>query len=79
MPRAVRNFWIDAIIDGRQSTLSGGPRSKEDGMYIKIYQRDDGCVTTALDVRCYTDFDGNLVTNVYDTKGKSILSHITKR
>lgn len=36
---AVRNFWIDANIDGRLTELSGGPRDKTGGMDVTIKQR----------------------------------------
>ena len=39
---AVRNFWVDADIDGRQTGLGGGPMSKDGGMDVTIYQRDGG-------------------------------------
>lgn len=34
---SVRNFWIDADIDGRQTMLGGGPRSSDGGMDVTIY------------------------------------------
>ena len=60
---AVRNFWIDADIDGRQTMLSGGPRSKDDGMRINIFQRDNGGIEEAMRIRCW-ECDGKLVTEV---------------
>jgi len=53
MPRNVRNFWIAANIDGRQSNLSGGPKSKDGGFSMSIQIRDDGDVLDALHIRGY--------------------------
>lgn len=39
---AVRNFWIEAEIDGRKTKLSGGPRSKDGGFILDIYQCMNG-------------------------------------
>jgi len=47
---AVRNFWLDATIDGRKTELSGGPRSKEGGFELTIYMRDRGSIRRALNV-----------------------------
>lgn len=49
---AVRNFWFEADIDGYNSTPSGGPRNKKDGMNITLYQREDGNIKTVLQVFC---------------------------
>lgn len=60
---AVRNFWIDADIDGRQTMLSGGPRSKDGGMGVTVYQRNEGCIERAVTVSCW-EADGELITSV---------------
>jgi len=39
---AVRNWWIEADVDGRKTPLSGGPRSKDGGFQLTIYQRVKG-------------------------------------
>lgn len=49
---AVRNFYIDADIDGRATMLSGGPRAKDGGMDIELYQRDDGKILRIASIRC---------------------------
>lgn len=46
---AVRNFWIDADIDGRATNLQGGAASKTGGMTVTIKQRSEGCITTVSD------------------------------
>ena len=42
MPRVVRNFWLEADVDGRVSTVAGGPRGKDGGITLRIYQRSGG-------------------------------------
>lgn len=75
---AVRNFWIDADIDGRKTMLSGGPSAKDGGMSISIKQRDDGGIVTAFKVYCY-EVDGELITEVIDTTGACVATFETKR
>ena len=60
---ALRNFWLEASIDGRKSDLAGGPRNKEGGMEINLYQREHGESKTAMQVTCKADGD-KLVTRV---------------
>lgn len=47
---AVRNFYVEADIEGRETMLGGGPRNKEGGMTTNIYQRDDGGIVQVLKV-----------------------------
>jgi len=75
---AVRNFWIDADIDGRETMLSGGPRSKDGGMKIKIRQRDDGGITTAFTISC-RERNGELITEVFDKEGHFVSAKLTDR
>lgn len=49
---SVRNFWVEVVIDGRKTVLSGGPRSKTGGMNIRIYQRDKGTITQPIYIDC---------------------------
>lgn len=46
----MRNFWINAVIDGRKTPLKGGPRSKKGGFIIEISQRDKGKETTPIKI-----------------------------
>ena len=39
---AMRNWWIEAYIDGRKHPLTGGPREKEGSFDMDIYQRVNG-------------------------------------
>lgn len=64
MPRNVRNFWIDADIDGRKETLSGGPNSKTGGMRAMIYMRDKGDVSHAVTINA-TERGGKLELEIW--------------
>jgi len=39
---AVRNFWIEPTVDGRKTPIAFGPRAKDGGFELKIYQRAKG-------------------------------------
>lgn len=59
-PRRVRNFWLRARVDGRRSALVGGPRAKDGGMSLTLYQRRGGSVAAAVEVSCFAGADGTL-------------------
>jgi hypothetical protein len=63
-PRVVRNFYINAEVDGRRSRISGGPRARDGGMTLTLYQRRSGGVATVLILRCNVEKNGKLVTDV---------------
>lgn len=70
MPRSVRNFWIDADIEGRSSSLEGGPRSAGGGFRQTVYMRGEGgTVETALRITGEAFSDGEL--RLYVTPGES--------
>lgn len=75
---AVRNFYVEANIDGRQTTLGGGPASKTGEMTVRLYQRDDGAITDALLIECEEHF-GYLITKVFDKNHNLIFTNETKR
>lgn len=82
-PRVVRNFWVDAQIDGRQTALSGGPTGAGGGFDLTIKQRDvdgDGnvMVTTAYEIMGRAD--GNeLKLFIRDAEGNLVDFNITDR
>lgn len=77
-PVSVRNFWIDAYVDG-QKPKGFGPRAKDGGFTLYIKMRDKGSVTTPLVVQ------GILVGSILhliatDNIGKQVfLIHYTER
>jgi hypothetical protein len=56
----VRNFYISARVDGRKSPLSGGPRRKDGGFDLTIYQRHEGTIQHACDILARVVADGSL-------------------
>ncbi len=70
MPRNVRNFWVEVEIDGYKHMLKGGPRNKNGGFNLKVYQRDLKEVKFALRVHGHQYFDKGLALEVHDSQGK---------
>lgn len=64
MPRVVRNFWVAGDVDGRRSLIAGGPRARDGGLTLTIYQRSRGGIATALKVHCVAFLDGTLLLQV---------------
>jgi hypothetical protein len=60
---AIRNFWVEADIPGRSTQPKGGPRSKEDGMSLRYYQRNKGDIEQAVYINSW-EKDGKLFTEV---------------
>ncbi len=59
-PRVVRNFFVRGEVDGRRSKISGGPRARDGGLTLTLYQRDGGEVELALKVHCFACSNGTL-------------------
>ena len=76
---AIRNFWIEADVDGYKTTLEGGPRNKNGGLEAMIYQREDGRITTAVKIDCFVDSEGKLVTEIRNNNGNVVLKNVTER
>lgn len=75
----VRNFWVDGNIDGRTTPMYGGPIKKDGGFSLKIFQRSEKNITTALYVRGYADEDGTLTLIVEDGNGNLVYKNSTVR
>ena len=75
---AMRNFWIEANIDGRKTKLMGGPRSKTGGLRLQIRMRDSGQSILACKAVC-TECGGDLIIMLYDKDGKLIYRNTTER
>ena len=75
---AVRNFYIDADIPGRAEHLKGGPRNSKDGMSIKLYVRELGSITTALDIDCTVD-DNLLYIRIINEAGETCYESVYRR
>lgn len=68
MPRTVRNFWVEASIDGRSSILSGGPKSKGGGFDLDISVRNDGGVESDVIRISGQECQGKLILTVHGRK-----------
>lgn len=78
-PRVVRNYWIEVEIDGYENTIKGGPRNKDGGLEVTLYQRDGGNISTAVTISSYVNKYGVLVTKVKDNDGNVVFSYTTER
>lgn len=74
---AVRNFWIAADVDGYQNLLEGGPRRKDGGLDVTIYQRDDGSITHPIRIFCRAEGE-QLTTDIY-VDGERVAQYKTER
>lgn len=63
-PRVVRNFWLKGTVDGRRSSIRGGPRTRDGGFLLTLYQRSGGEVSAALSLHGLALSDGTLVVEV---------------
>jgi hypothetical protein len=64
MPRNIRPFWLSFSIKGRDSELSGGPRSGDGGFTGTITMRQDGEVGPA--VRLHGSVRGDTIRLIID-------------
>ena len=76
---AVRNFYIEADIDGRQTTLGGGPRKKDGEMTVRIHQREEGGINSDVVKICCGERNGVLTTEVYNNEGELVFTYNSKR
>lgn len=77
MPRNVRNWWIEASGDDTNK-IATGPRSKDAGMEVIIWQRDRGNVRQAF--RIVGEIYGTeLMCVVQDGQGREVKRFYTER
>jgi len=77
----VRNFWIDANIDGRKTGVGTGPRTENGGFNLRISMREKGSISIhqiGIDGR---EVDGESVLTVSEfyQDGKKTLARITTK
>ena len=77
MPRCLRNFWLEAHIDGRRSPFASGPRSKCGGFSLSVFYRDQG--TTAPPLRITGRCIGGRLQLHIDDDGTPVFSKETER
>lgn len=76
---AVRNFWIEATIDGRRTQLKGGPQGRDGGFHLVIYQRENGLITSPLTIEGSIGPHGDLVLQAVDSSGSEVFYNQTRR
>lgn len=59
-PKNLRNWWIRAEVDDRQTPLEFGPAEKDGGFTLGIHQRDKGRSTLVATIVGYVKGDGSL-------------------
>ena len=64
---AMRNFWIEAEADGIKTPVRTGPRPKDGGFALRIYQRVEGESVKVADVWGRVDSEGRLALTVEGT------------
>lgn len=77
----VRPFYIRASIDGRNTTLEGGPKAKTGGQQITILQRKNGESVTAFTVLSYPENKYGklyLITKIFDRDNKKVAEYETE-
>lgn len=68
-PRNVRNFWIEAEIDGPRGVqkISGGPAAVTGAFKLTVYQRDEGRILSVLTMEGFSQENGDeLILTVRD-------------
>ena len=78
MPRNVRNFWIEAEVDGRKTPIAFGPQGKDGGFELTVYIRNKGEVEVVLGITGWVLEDGKLCLSAVD-KGNGHLNMIRER
>lgn len=81
MPRNVRNFWLEASIDGRSSKVACGSPNKEGGFELVVQVREEGSISNRkLCVRGIANADGTLELFAYDSSlPENEIRIVTKR
>lgn len=68
---AVRNFWINVSVDGKKNDIATGPRSKNGGMQINLFLRQNGQSKKAITILC-TEDSGQLLIDVQNEKKQTV-------
>lgn len=73
---AIRPFYIEADIDGRQALLTGGPSGKIGTMRTTILQRNKGIAEPVVKITTHSEtIDGKqmLTTKVWDAETQKVV------
>ncbi len=75
----IRNFYINCEIDGWKSKLADGPKAKDGGFNLIIYQRSKGKKIIALEVVGVVRADGKLRLEILKNDDILMVSSIEDR
>lgn len=78
MPRNVRNFWIELVVDGKKTKIATGPVSKTGGFELTIKARNEGEILPCYWVRGLASDSGDLKITVSDREYLRLVTR-TKR
>ncbi len=76
---AVRNFYATITNDDHGAPVHTGPVGKAEGFSIRVQQRDNGEIVTALRVNGFVDDAGTLTLRVTDRNDQIIHEYVTFR
>ena len=75
---AVRNWWVRTSVDGRKTSVEFGPRARDGGFFMSIFQREKGGIGSPLFVRATAN--GNRLTlELTDSAGHNLFYQETER
>jgi len=72
MPKNLRNFWVEAAVDGRRTPVKFGPRAKDGGFRMTFYMRVEGVSIKALTIEGKASDDDKLLLMVNPTGGQPV-------
>ena len=75
----VRNFWMSARVDGRDTGLSSGPAGKDGGMDVTMLVRKEGSVSKGLSLICRNVDGQNRIIVVDDETGQEVYRKVVSR
>lgn len=76
---ALRNWWVEADVDGRRTGAAFGPRGRAGGFRLTVRQRHDGESVRVLTVEGEARADGLLTLRVWDGEGRLLENVATRR
>ena len=62
---AIRNFWVEAEVDGKATPVAFGPRNADGGFTLTVKMRDNGDITRPIEIAGLVHIDGTLELTVH--------------
>ncbi len=73
--RNVRNFFIKGQVDGRETPIGTGPRSKDGGFELEIFMRENGSISDkTVHISGFARPDGTLELRVFHPNGAEVIT-----